>query len=34
MNRWGEWIILAVVIGFVVLTAGGYVGSATHTLVQ
>jgi hypothetical protein len=34
MNGWAEWIILALLIGFVVYEgAGGYIGSQTHTLV-
>jgi hypothetical protein len=33
MNRWVEWVILVILVGFVVFeAAGGYVGSATHTL--
>jgi hypothetical protein len=33
MNRWAEWVILAILIGFVVFeAAGGYLGSATHTI--
>ena len=32
MNRWTEWLILLVLVGFVVF-AGGYTGSVTHTIV-
>ena len=34
MNRWAEWVILAILAGFVVFEpADGYVGSATNTIV-
>jgi hypothetical protein len=31
MNRWAEWVILAILIGFVFFeAAGGSIGSTTH----
>jgi hypothetical protein len=34
MNRWAEWVILVILVGFVVFEAAGRcVGSATHTIV-
>jgi hypothetical protein len=34
MNRWAEWLIVAVLVGFVIFeAAGGYIGSTTHTMV-
>jgi hypothetical protein len=33
MNRWVEWIMLVVLVGFGIFeVAGGYLGSATHTI--
>ena len=32
MNRWTEWVILVILVGFVVFeAAGGSIGSQTHT---
>jgi hypothetical protein len=34
MNKWREWVILVILVGFVVFeVAGGFIGSATHTMV-